>query len=169
MRKPRVIVVMGVSGSGKSTVGILLAANNHGVFHDGDDFHPEANVRKMAAGHPLDDTDRAPWLARLREEIIDHAPETGLTVLACSALKKRYRDALGIGGNGVALVYLAGGEEILSERMDHRIGHYMKIGMLTSQLEALEPPAADEGFTVGIDMPPEEIVKCVEEAFGMGE
>ena len=164
--KPRVILLMGVAGCGKSTVGALLAARLDGHFHDADDFHPPANIEKMAAGIPLDDADRAPWLARLREEVVDRAPSGCLTVLACSALKKRYREQLGGGTPGVALVYLKGGPALLAERLASRPGHFMKTGMLDSQLAALEEPVPDEGFTVDIDAPAEEIAAVIESALG---
>jgi gluconokinase len=144
----RLLVLMGVSGSGKTTVGQCLAARNNAAFFDADDFHPPANVEKMAAGMPLDDHDRAPWLARLRREVIDAVPPGGLAVLACSALKRAYRLQLGVGANGVALVYLQADPRVLERRIESRAGHFMKAGMLASQLAALEPPDADEGVTV---------------------
>lgn len=167
MSKPRVIIVMGVAGSGKSTIGALLASRNGGGFHDADDFHPPANIAKMAAGEPLNDEDRWPWLDRMRREIIDAAPEVGLTVLACSALKRGYRARLGVGRPGVVLVYLKGDPILLGERIANRRGHYMKAGMLESQLAALEEPDSAEGFTVGIDAPAEGIVEAVEAAAGL--
>lgn len=169
MGKPRVVIVMGVSGSGKSTIARLLADRNGGRFYEGDNFHSAANIAKMAAGHPLDDADRAPWLATLRHDVIDAVPPGGFAVLACSALKRSYRETLGVGKNAVALVYLEGGKSILSTRMDHRIGHYMKIDMLGSQLATLEPPGPDEGFTVGIAGTPEEIVITIETALGLAK
>ncbi|MES2923868.1 MAG: gluconokinase [Verrucomicrobiota bacterium] len=167
MEKPRVVVVMGVAGSGKSTVGALLASRNGGSFHDADDFHPPANIAKMAAGVPLDDNDRAPWLVRMREEVIDAAPAGGLSVLACSALKKIYREQLGMGTSSVALVYLKGGADTLTSRLAARPNHYMKAGMLESQLAILEEPLPAEGFTVGIESPVEEIVAAIEAALGL--
>ena len=167
MGKPRVIIVMGVAGCGKSTVGALLASRNGGSFYDADDFHPPANIAKMAAGEPLDDNDRAPWLERLRTEVID-APLTGeMAVLACSALKKIYREQLSAGTSGVALVYLKGDAATLTSRLAARPNHYMKAGMLESQLAVLEEPSAAEGFTVGIESSVEEIVSSVEEAHGL--
>lgn len=167
MEKPRVIVVMGVSGSGKSTVGAALATKHGGKFFDADDFHSAANIAKMAAGHPLDDADRRPWLAELRAKVIDPAPSGGLTVLACSALKKSYREHLGIGANGVALVYLQGAPTLLLQRMQHRHGHYMKAGMLDSQLATLEPPTAEEGATVSVDQSVEETVSAIDQVCGL--
>jgi len=167
MEPPRVVIVMGVAGSGKSTVGLLLAARNGGKFHDADDFHPPANIAKMAAGTPLDDADRTPWLERLRSEVVDATPAGGFTVLACSALKYSYRERLGVGSSGVALAYLHGKTEMLASRLASRTGHYMKAGMLESQLATLETPSADEGVTVGIEASPGEIVQAIETALGL--
>lgn len=166
---PRVIILMGVSGCGKSTVGKLLALRNHGRFFDADDFHPAVNIRKMADGIPLDDDDRAPWLARLREEVIDAAPTDGFTVLACSALKKAYRTQLGVGTHGVGLVHLSGDTSVLTQRLKSRPDHYMKARMLESQLAALEVPTSEEGFAVEIDAAVEDIVLRIELAFGLRE
>lgn len=167
MEPPRIILLMGVAGCGKSTVGALLAVGNGGVFHDADNFHPPANLAKMAAGSPLDDADRAPWLARLREEVVDRAPSGNFTVLACSALKKRYREQLGVGTPGVALVYLKGAPALLASRLSGRVNHFMKAGMLDSQLATLEEPAPDEALTVSIDAPAGEIVSAIEAALGL--
>jgi len=162
-----VIIVMGVAGCGKSTIGARLAARGGGSFHDADDFHPPANIAKMAAGQPLDDRDRAPWLARLRREVIDPAPAGGLAVLACSALKKIYREQLGVGTADVALVYLKGDTATLTSRLAARPNHYMKAGMLESQLATLEEPSPAEGITVGIDSSAEEIVSSIGAALDM--
>ena len=167
MNPPRVIIMMGVAGSGKSTVGALLAARNGGCFYDADDFHSAANVAKMAAGIPLNDADRAPWLARLRTEVVDATPTGKIAVLACSALKKAYRQILGVGTDAVALVYLKGDETTLTKRLENRAGHYMKADMLLSQLAALEEPFPDEGLTIGIDAKALEIVVQIENALGL--
>lgn len=164
--KPRVILLMGVAGCGKSTVGALIAARFGGNFHDADAFHPPANIEKMATGIPLDDADRAPWLARLREEVIDKAPPGSLTILACSALKKRYRAQLGAGTPGVSLVYLKGDPALLASRLTNRADHFMKTDMLDSQLAALEEPGPGEGLTVSIDAPAEAIVTTIVSALG---
>lgn len=165
MDSPRVIIVMGVAGSGKSTVGAWLAARLGGAFFDADDFHPPANVAKMAAGIPLDDADRAPWLARLRREVVD--PPGGPRVLACSALKRAYRRQLGAGTPGVALVYLQGSPALLGTRIAARSGHFMKPGMLASQLATLEEPGPDEGVTVSIDASPECVGFAAAAALGL--
>ncbi|TWS24776.1 gluconokinase [Tsukamurella sputi] len=145
------ICVMGVSGSGKSTVGAELAARLGRSFADGDDFHSEANRAKMGAGHPLTDEDRWPWLATigtyLRDEMIAGRP----TVVACSALKRVYRDRIRAAGASVYFVFLTGNEKLLQERMSGRAGHFMKADMLASQLEILEPLDPDEfGVTVNV-------------------
>jgi|TARA_B110000037_G_scaffold221695_1_gene293534 gluconokinase len=155
---------MGVAGSGKTTVGTLLAERHGGVFHDADDFHPQANVDKMAQGHPLTDDDRLPWLQRLRQEVINTAPEGKITLLACSALKQTYREILGLDQTDVSIVYLAGDLETLVERINIREDHYMKPGMLASQLETLEAPSPEEALHISIRSSPEEIVTQIESA-----
>ncbi len=164
MNAPRVIVIMGVAGSGKTTIGNLLSRRHDGSVHDADDFHPKSNIEKMAHGHPLTDADRLPWLRRLRHEVIDPAPEDRLTVLACSALKTSYREILGLGQKGVSTVFLTGNAHLLEERINGREGHYMKPGMLTSQLETLEIPSCDEALHVSIESSPDEIVETIEAA-----
>lgn len=168
MEKPRVVIVMGVAGSGKTTVGEVLAARNGGEFHDADDFHPAENVAKMAAGTPLNDADRAPWLTRLWREVVDATPRGKFCVLACSALKRAYREKLGLGvTDDVVLVYLKGDAATLEERIAARSGHFMKAGMLESQLATLEAPAAEEGVTVDITGTVDEIVDAIELALGL--
>ena len=161
------IIVMGVAGSGKSTVGALLSARNNGDFYDADDFHPPENIAKMAAGIPLQDSDRVAWLARLRKEVINAAPAGKFSVLACSALKQIYRDQLGCGTTRVALVYLKGDPVTLAKRLAGRGGHYMKAGMLDSQLAILEEPSHEQGLTVDIANTAEEIVAAIESALGL--
>ena len=158
---------MGVAGSGKSTVGARLAAEIGGCFHDADDFHPAANIAKMAAGIPLDDADRAPWLARMRTEIIDPAASGPPVILACSALKLSYRQQLGVGGPSVALVYLKGDAATLVTRLANRAGHYMKAGMLESQLATLEEPAPNEGITLEINDSVDAIVSRIQKALSL--
>jgi gluconokinase len=142
------VVIMGVSGSGKSTVGRALAEATGGRFFDGDDFHPAANVEKMRAGTPLDDRDRQGWLERLRDLLAEESTGPQPVFLACSALKKSYRDVLREGNAGLRFVFLHGPEELLRDRMRARKGHYMPPGLLTSQLEALEPP--DDAIAVDV-------------------
>ena len=167
VEKPQVIIVMGVAGCGKSTIGAMLAARNGGSFYDADDFHPPANIAKMAAGQPLNDHDRAPWLERLRREVIDAVPAAGLVVLACSALKKVYRERLGVGTPGVALVYLKGDAATLANRLATRSNHYMKTSMVESQLAILEEPSPTEGVSVEIESSCEEIVATIEAALNL--
>jgi len=142
--RPVVVVVMGVSGSGKTTVAALLASTLHWEFVEGDDLHPAANVAKMHAGTPLTDADRAPWLARIAAAIdrLRAAGQGG--VVACSALRRAYRDVLMRDRPGMALVYLRGDRDILAARMQSRPGHFMPVSLLDSQLATLEEPGADE-------------------------
>ena len=143
------VVVMGVSGSGKTTVGIELAALLGVPFVDADDLHPAANVAKMAAGHPLHDLDREPWL-RLVGEQLGQAP-AGL-VVACSALKRSYRETLLAAAPGLRFLYLSADPALLVERMSQRTGHFMPATLLDSQLATLEPLATDEpGVTLELD------------------
>ncbi len=148
---------MGVSGCGKSTIGQALAAQLDSPFYDGDDFHPPENVAKMAGGVPLDDSDRAPWLATLAGLIQEHLDRAQMAVLACSALKKRYRDQLRV-NDQVQFIYLAGDFDLIWGRMQARPGHYMKAGMLHSQFTALEPPTPVEALEISINQPVDEIL-----------
>lgn len=140
-----VLVVMGVSGSGKSTVAAILAGQLGWDFEEGDDLHPPANVAKMAAGHPLDDEDRWPWLDKVAAWIGQHTDGGRPGIITCSALKKSYRDVLrGDCSDRVVFVYLAGTHEQIAARMAARHGHFMSVAMLDSQLETLEPPTPEE-------------------------
>ncbi|HVP53877.1 MAG TPA: gluconokinase [Candidatus Eisenbacteria bacterium] len=134
-----VILLMGVTGSGKTTVGRALAESLHWQFVDADDFHPPENVAKMRAGIPLNDADRAPWLAVLREQIAKWLRARTDTVLACSALKQAYREQL-MTDPQVKLVYLRGDQGVIAQRLSQRRDHYMEPGLLPSQLAALEEP-----------------------------
>lgn len=152
---------MGVSGSGKSTVARALAAALQVTFVEGDDLHPPANVQRMAAGIPLTDHDRQDWLAAIGDRLAAaHAAGRG-TVVACSALKRRYRDQLRERAPGLKLVHLHGDAPLLEERLRHRAGHYMPPSLLPSQLEALELPQPDEdALVLDIRTPPARIVEA---------
>ena len=150
------IVVMGVSGSGKSTVGAALAQRLRVPFADADDFHPEANIAKMTAGHALDDDDRRPWLDSIGEWLAAH-DEGG--VMSCSALKRTYRDQLREHCPDVDFLHLAGTPEVIGRRQASRPGHFMPASLLASQFETLEPLAADEhGVDVNVDQNIDSIV-----------
>jgi carbohydrate kinase (thermoresistant glucokinase family) len=137
------LVVMGVSGSGKSTLGRMIAARLGIEFLDGDDFHSAENVAKMAAGTPLTDDDRAPWLDRLAGILAARRAEGKAIVLACSSLRRRYRDRLRA-GSPLVFVYIAGDASVFGPRMAAREGHFMPAALLESQLRTLEPPGPDE-------------------------
>jgi gluconokinase len=154
--KTRFFIVMGVSGCGKSSVGEALAKSLRWDFYDADDFHPLENVAKMANGTPLDDSDRAPWLALLHDMISSSLKADSSGVLACSALKERYRQQLLDGNDGVQLIYLKGSYDLIWSRMEVRADHYMKPHMLQSQFEALEEPA--NAMVVDISESVDEIV-----------
>ena len=166
---PRVVVVMGPSGAGKTTVGRALAESLGWPWLDGDDYHPAANVAKMASGSPLDDADRAPWLAALERLVAGILADGGHAVLACSALKRRYRAAIvpkGAPSGAVRFVYLSVSPAVLRERLEHREHHFMPPSLLPSQLVALEPPTGSE-LTVDGARPPAEIVRTVRAALGL--
>ena len=154
-----VIVVMGVSGVGKTTVGMLLARALGAEFAEGDSYHPPPNVEKMRAGTSLDDEDRWPWLQILAAEIDTWLAEGRDVVLACSALKRAYRDLLAHGRPQVRFVYLKGEAALLRARLDQRRGHYMPPTLLASQLAALEEP--DDALTIDVSGPPEVIVEQI--------
>jgi len=155
--KPRFVIVMGVSGSGKTSVGKSLASRLGWDFYDADDFHPIANVLKMASGIPLDDSDRAPWLASLHDLIATSLKADRPGVLACSALKERYRQQLMDGNGAVQLVYLNGNYDLIWSRMEQRTDHYMKPHMLKSQFDTLEEPS--QALTIDVAMSVEETVQ----------
>ena len=155
----RFFIVMGVSGCGKSSVGKSLARSLGWDFYDADDFHPPENVAKMANGIPLDDSDRAPWLASLNELISSSLKADHPGVLACSALKEQYRQQLMNGNDGVQIVYLKGSYDLIWSRMEERADHYMKPQMLKSQFDALEEPT--NALTLDISIPLDDIVQKI--------
>jgi gluconokinase len=157
--KIRFFIVMGVSGCGKSSVGVALAKQLGWGFYDADGFHPPENVAKMASGIPLDDSDRAPWLAELHDLISASLKADRPGVLACSALKERYRQMLLDGNPNVQLVYLKGSYDLIWSRMEKRKDHYMKPHMLQSQFDALEEPKS--ALTVDISMSVNDIVQQI--------
>ncbi|WP_409183116.1 gluconokinase [Amycolatopsis sp. VS8301801F10] len=158
-----VIVVMGVSGSGKTTVGKAVAEELGVEYAEADTFHPKANIEKMTAGHPLTDEDREPWLAAIALWIAEHQESGG--VVSSSALKRRYRDVLR-GGWDVWFLHLHGSRDLLAERMKTRSGHFMPVSLLDSQLADLEPLEPDEpGQTFDISRPPAELVKSALAAY----
>ena len=140
-----IVIVAGVSGSGKTTVGALLAGRLGWRFADADDFHPAANVAKMRAGIPLTDTDRWPWLRAITVWMDERIGQGQDAVLACSALKRSYRDLLLTGRPAARMVFLAPDREVLARRLAARHGHFFPEQLLSTQLDALEPPAPDEG------------------------
>jgi gluconokinase len=160
LRKPPcALVVMGVSGSGKTTVASKLAERLHWTFEDGDKFHPKSNVEKMSAGHPLTDEDRWPWLNAIADEIERVCRARGHVVMACSALKRAYRDVLLRGRDDVRIVFLNGTQQLIADRLALRKDHFMPPGLLDSQFRTLEPPALDENaLDVSIDAPVDAIV-----------
>lgn len=166
---PVVIVMMGVSGVGKTTIGTLLAERLGWGYAEGDSYHPPENVAKMRAGTPLDDTDRGPWLAAIAADIDRWRASGQGMVVACSALKRSYRDILIGDRPDVRLVRLAGDEAVIRARMETRTDHYMPPSLLSSQIATLQPPAQDEeAITVDVACSPEACVGQILEALGMG-
>jgi len=168
--EPSVLVLMGVSGCGKTTIAAILASRLGWPFEEGDALHPQANIEKMAAGHPLTDADRWPWLAKVADWIDERldAGENGL--ITCSALKRSYRDLINRRGSGLIFVFLAGSKETIAARLAARHGHFMRASLLESQFADLEEPAADEpAIRVDIGPPAAEIVEQIMEDFGLAE
>lgn len=160
-----VVLLMGVAGSGKTTIGRQLADELGWKFADADDFHPPANVAKMSAGLPLDDTDRAPWLAAIRRYIDARLAAGENAAVTCSALKEKHRAVLLDGTSDVKLVYLRGTREVLWSRISGRKGHFMKPAMLDSQLAALEEPV--NAITIEIDQSPAQLVAGIRSALAV--
>ncbi|HVS54114.1 MAG TPA: gluconokinase [Opitutaceae bacterium] len=162
---PLIVLIMGVAGSGKTTIGRLLAAELGWTFRDADDFHPPANIAKMSRGVALDDADRAPWLAAIRAFIDATLARGASAVVTCSALKENYRRALVSDPAKVKLVHLTGDFALIRRRLEARPAHFMKAGLLPSQFAALEPPRA--ALTIDVTPPPAEIVAEIRRRLGL--
>jgi gluconokinase len=162
----RILLVMGVAGCGKTTIGKLLADRLHWHFYDADDFQPRDNLAKMAQGLPLNDRDRRPWLLAIHDLLAGlAAKKSGRAVVACSALKQDYRDLLCAGVTGIGFVYLKGEFALLEDRLRRRPGHFFKAAQLGSQFEILEEPA--NALTVNVDNPPDSIVDRIVKGLGL--
>ncbi len=159
MDHPPLVVVMGVSGSGKSTVGAALAQRLRVPFADADDFHPPANIAKMTAGHALDDDDRRPWLEAVGTWLAEHDADGG--VMTCSALKHAYRDQLRQQAPRIEILHLHGTREVIARRQASRPGHFMPASLLDSQFATLEPLTPEEhGMAVDVDQSVDAIVQA---------
>ncbi|MFD5497456.1 gluconokinase [Streptomyces sp. GDS52] len=158
MNTPHVVVVMGVAGTGKTTIGPLLATRFDVPYAEADDFHPESNIVKMSAGTPLTDEDRLPWLDAIGDWAHGRSGLGG--VVSCSALKRSYRDRLRAAAPGVVFVHLTGDRALIEDRMSHREGHFMPTALLDSQFATLQPLGKDEfGVAVDVSGSPEEIAE----------
>jgi gluconokinase len=156
-----IVIVFGVSGAGKTTIGKLLAEQLGWQFYEADDFHPRANIEKMRSGRPLTDEDRWPWLERLREQITRSINAKDNAVLACSALKRAYRDRLRV-SDDVTFVFLRGDYALIAEQLRHRRGHFMNPELLRSQFADLEQPEPDEDvLTTELGRTPQELVEDI--------
>jgi len=165
MTKTAAVILMGVSGCGKTRVGTLLAKDCGWAFHDADDFHPAENVAKMQSGVPLTDADRWPWLARLNAFLLDSEHQGKSLVLACSALKQVYRDRLVRGCAAARFVFLNGDIELIRARLAVRQGHYMNPELLESQFAILEPP--QDALRLDIAKSPAELVRSIRQALSL--
>jgi gluconokinase len=165
MSHPTVLIFMGVAGSGKTTVARLFAQKTGAIFYEGDDFHPSENVAKMRAGIPLTDSDREKWLQALRKIIVISLAKNEFSVLACSALKAKYREELTAGDSRVKFVHLTGPPALIEEHLKARRGHFMLPSLLASQLAILEPPA--DALIFSCEKSPEKIVAELIQALGL--
>ena len=167
--QPQHVVIMGVSGSGKTTLAEQLHGRLGWPYAEADDFHPQANLDKMAAGVPLDDQDRSPWLKAIRDWLTRQAHSGNCTIVTCSALKFAYRDVLREAEGRVRFVHLTADPAVIDERMSRRSGHFMPAALLPSQLATLQPLEDDEdGITVVVDVAPALVADRVIEALGLG-
>jgi gluconokinase len=156
-----IVIIFGVSGAGKTTVAKLLAHELGWHFLEADDFHPTANIEKMHAGHPLTDEDRTPWLARLRQQIERSLATLENVVMACSALKRAYRDCLRV-SDDVKFVFLSGDYAVIEKQLHSRHGHFMNAALLQSQFDDLEEPQPEENvLTIELEQTPEQIVERI--------
>lgn len=165
MSQGKAFILMGVSSTGKTSVGSEVARRLGMKMIDGDDLHPRANIVKMAGGTPLNDDDRAPWLERINDAAFSLEQKSEKGIIVCSALKKKYRDQIRQGNADVKFIFLHGSFELVLERMKQRQGHFMKADMLQSQFNTLEIPQADEPDVIFIDIDgsfEEVVVRCVE-------
>lgn len=162
------LVVMGVAGSGKTTLATLLRERLGWPYAEADEFHPPANIAKMTAGRPLDDDDRRPWLAAIRDWLSAQTRAGHSSIVTCSALKRTYRDVLRSADGNVRFVHLTAPAELLQRRMSGRSGHFMPTTLLPSQLATLEPLAEEEqGVTVVVDVPPDAVADRTIRALGL--
>jgi gluconokinase len=162
-----IVIVFGVSGAGKTTIGKLLAEQLGWTFYEADDFHPRANIEKMRSGRPLTDEDRWPWLERLRDQIMRSITANENAVLACSALKRAYRECLRV-GDRVKFVFLRGDYALVEKQLGHRRGHFMDPALLRSQFADLEEPTSDENvLTIELGPTPEKLVEEVKTKLGL--
>lgn len=166
-KKPNVIILIGVTGVGKIEIGEELAEELGWVFYSGADFHPQANLDKVAEGIPLTDEDRQPWLDRLNKLIGEHIRQGQHAVLACSALKQSHRDRLLAGNDNAVLVYLKGSPTLIGARLRQRLGQLMKANLVASQYDALEEPVGV--LTIDADEPPKAIIKQILKAFSLNK
>jgi len=162
-----ILVLMGVSGSGKTTLGLALSRELGWPYFDADDYHPAANVEKMRAGAPLNDSDRWPWLDRLNELLLGQQARGQSAILGCSALKQAYRERLARGLDRLRWVHLQGSFELILSRLQARKGHYMPATLLQSQFATLEAPA--DAFTLDIAAAPEVLARQVIDALGLSQ
>ena len=168
LAQPVVLVLMGVSGCGKTTVAEIIAERLHWLFEEGDALHPPENVAKMHAGHPLDDADRAPWLARVADWVDARLDAGESGVITCSALKRKYRELIDRRGRDVEFVYLHGSRELIASRLAARQGHFMPASLLDTQFATLEEPGPDEpAIRVEIGDAPEVIAAEIIDALGL--
>jgi gluconokinase len=162
-----IVIIFGVSGAGKTTIGKLLADELGWQFYEADDFHPRSNIEKMRRGRPLTDEDRWPWLERLREQLTRSVAAKEDAVLACSALKRAYREHLRVSGE-VKFVFLRGDYALIAKQLRHRRGHFMNPELLRSQFADLEEPKSDEDvLTIELGRTPEELVKEIKTNLGL--